>query len=267
MADYIIGDVQGCFEPLIKLLDHINYHQTTDRLWFVGDLVNRGPHSLEVLRFIKNLPDHTQIVLGNHDLYLLAVLFSPHSFDSYDPSLEQVLLADDALELGHWLRVQPFLIHDPLLSVVVTHAGIPPFWTLAQSIAAANELQAVFLGPNFQILIDQFYGNEQWSVDLIGPPRWRALINFFTRMRFCDAKGDLNFSKKGTLTEAPKGFYPWFAVPGRKEIETDIIFGHWASLNGISGHDRIHAIDTGCVWGKKLTAMRIQDKCRFSVSG
>lgn len=269
MVDYVIGDVQGCYEPLQRLLDKLPFNDRTDRLWFVGDLVNRGPESLAVLRFIKQLPLTPRITLGNHDLHLLAQLFSGHARNNPDDTLEEVLTAPDREELGHWLRHQSILWHDPALNVVMCHAGIAPQWDLSKAKALALELENTLQGEHYSDYLTHMYGNkpDHWSADLTGMARLRVICNYFTRMRFCDAKGHLVLSYKGTLANAPPNLYPWFKVPEREDIPADIIFGHWAALEGKSTPPRIHALDTGCFWGGPLTALRLQDKQRFTVPG
>lgn len=269
MPDYAIGDVQGCYEPLQRLLEQINFNEKVDRLWFVGDLVNRGPQSLAVLRFIKNLPVPAKITLGNHDLHLLAKLFLQDSRKNHDDTLHEILIADDAEELGHWLRKQNILCHDQALNILMCHAGIAPCWDLTLAKDCAHELETVLASDNFCDFLSQMYGNEPnlWSSKLTGIVRLRIITNYFTRMRFCDKQGRLVLSYKGTLADAPENLVPWFAVPNRVPIEADIVFGHWAALQGYSPDPKIFAIDTGCLWGGQLTALRLQDRRRFSVSG
>lgn len=267
MPDYAIGDVQGCYDPLQRLLELINFDEQSDRLWFVGDLVNRGPQSLLVLRFIKNLPIPGPITLGNHDLHLLSKLFGSHSWKNPDDTLHEVLTASDAQELGHWLRKQSILYHDEELKIVMCHAGIAPAWDLDQAKSCAHELETVLAGESFCSYLNEMYGNEpnHWSDELDGIERLRIITNYFTRMRFCDREGRLVLTYKGTLKDAPADLVPWYAVPGRKPIDTDIVFGHWAALEGKCPNPKIHAIDTGCLWGGQLTALRLQDRQRFSV--
>lgn len=269
MVDYVIGDVQGCYEPLQRLLDVLHFNERTDRLWFVGDLVNRGPESLAVLRFIKNLPLTPRITLGNHDLHLLAKLFGNHQRQNPDDTLQEVVQAPDGEELGHWLRKQSILFHDETLNVVMCHAGIAPFLSLDKAKALAKELETTLAGDNYVNFLTHMYGNEpnHWSTDLKDIERLRVICNYFTRMRFCDAHGHLILTYKGTIAQAPTGLYPWYEVPHRQEIAADIVFGHWAALEGSCPHPRIYALDTGCYWGGKLTALRLQDKQRFAVPG
>ena len=269
MADYVIGDVQGCFEPLQRLLDFIQFNEHTDRLWFVGDLVNRGPESLAVLRFIKNLPLTPRVTLGNHDLHLLGHLFGESLRHNRDDTLLEIVTAPDRYELGHWLRKQAILYHDEALNVVMCHAGIAPVWDLRQAKACALELEQALAGSDYRDFLKDMYGNEpnHWSADLTGIARLRVICNYFTRMRFCDAKGHLDFGYKGKIEQAPPHLFPWYRVPHRHDIAADIVFGHWAALQGECPEPHIYALDTGCYWGLQLTALRLQDKQRFAVSG
>lgn len=269
MADYAIGDVQGCYVALQRLLAHIDFNERVDRLWFVGDLVNRGPDSLAVLRFIYNLPIQPIITLGNHDLHLLGSLFADKPWKGHDDTLTEVLAAPDALELGHWLRRQSLLWYSTELDIVMCHAGICPLWDLPQALQSAKELEAVLSGEDYQHFLSHMYGNEPniWSDNVTGMDRLRLITNYLTRMRFCDEYGALALDYKGSLDAVPKHLYPWYKVPYRKHIEVDIVFGHWAALNGQCPNPKIHAIDTGCFWGGQLTALRLQDRKRFSVQG
>jgi len=269
VSDYAIGDIQGCYDPLLHLLDELDFNEHTDRLWFVGDLVNRGPQSLEVLRFIKALPLTPRITLGNHDLYLLARLYTDHTWHNPDDTIECILNAPDRNELGDWLRQQSILYHDEQLNVVMCHAGIAPVWGLDQAKTLASELENALHGDGYLDFLAHMYGNEpdDWSADLTGIDRLRVICNYYTRMRFCDDRGRLVLNYKGTIAEAPANLYPWYDVLDRQDIEPDIVFGHWAALQGQCPHPRIHAIDTGCLWGGQLTALRLQDKQRFMVAG
>lgn len=269
MADYAIGDLQGCYEPLQRLLEHIDFNDRTDRLWFVGDLVNRGPQSLAVLRFIKALPVKPVITLGNHDLHLLASLFADRPWKGHDDTIQEIIHALDGEELGHWLRQQDIIYYSPELSYVMCHAGLAPVWDLTQALVLGDELHQVLAGEHYVAFLKQMYGNvpHVWSEQVQGIDRLRLITNYFTRMRFCDEQGALELSYKGTIAAAPQQLYPWYEVPSRKEISPDILFGHWAALMGHCSHPRIHALDTGCFWGGQLTALRLQDKQRFSVPG
>jgi bis(5'-nucleosyl)-tetraphosphatase (symmetrical) len=267
MADYAIGDVQGCYGALQRLLTTIDFNEKVDRLWFVGDLVNRGPESLAVLRFISTLPIPARITLGNHDLHLLASLFTDSPKVGHDDTLSEILHATDNDHLGHWLRKQPMLYYSEELKVVMCHAGIAPLWDLAKAEQLAQEVELVLASDDFRPFLQNLYGNKPklWSDSLQGMDRLRAITNYFTRMRFCMADGSLCFDYKGPPVTAPAEIYPWYAVPGRKSIGPDIIFGHWAALGGGSPAPGIYALDTGCLWGGRLTALRLQDRQLFSV--
>lgn len=269
MADYVIGDVQGCYDPLQRLLDKIDFNENCDRLWFVGDLVNRGPASLAVLRFIMQLPLTPRVTLGNHDLHLMALLFAETSKPQTDDTLQDILKAADSEVLGHWLRQQAILYYDEALNVVMSHAGIAPIWDLAKARQCAQELEAVLVGPDFKTFLNHMYSNQDnlWSDDLVGLTRLRVICNYFTRMRCCDAEGRLALGYKDTLANIPEGLYPWYVVPHRIAIPTDIVFGHWAALNGHCSQPACYALDTGCYRGGFLTALRLQDKRRFAVPG
>lgn len=276
MADYAIGDVQGCYDVLQRLLENIQFDDRRDRLWFVGDLVSRGPDSLAVLRFLHQLAMTPKITLGNHDLSLLFCLYCPDKamqlaqtkHQVYPPeTLKKVLEAEDAFILGDWLRHQSIVIHDSHLQVVMCHAGIPPMWSLEQALGYAKELEQVLTGPDYRDFFAAMYGNQpdQWSESLIGMDRLRLITNFFTRMRYFDQQGRLDFSFSGTVHTAPRHLIPWFAIPRKSTLPCDLLFGHWASLDGQCPHSHYYALDTGCVWGKKLTALRLQDRQYFYV--
>lgn len=269
MADYAIGDIQGCYEPLQRLLSAIDFDDKVDCLWFVGDLVNRGPDSLAVLRFLKSLAVTPKITLGNHDLHLLGSLFGGRPWQGQDDTIQDVMEAPDGEELGHWLRKQSIACYSAELNVVMCHAGIAPLWDLLQALQLAKELESVLAGEHYRDFLAQMYGNQPagWSEDAIGMDRLRLITNYYTRMRFCDKYGKLELGYKGSIEKAPADLYPWYAVPTRKPIAADIVFGHWAALRGQCPVPTLHAIDTGCLWGGQLTALRLQDKQRFSVPG
>ncbi|MDP3559832.1 MAG: symmetrical bis(5'-nucleosyl)-tetraphosphatase [Legionellaceae bacterium] len=269
MADYVIGDVQGCYEPLQRLLRHIHFDPQCDRLWFVGDLVNRGPESLQVLRFIHGLVNPPIVTLGNHDLWLLSVYYRAVSGVALNADIRALFDAPEVEILMTWLRQQPLMVYDRHWKVVVCHAGIAPSWDLATASTCAEEVHQVLMGPEYVTFLREMYGNlpDVWSADLRGMERWRIITNFFTRMRVCDADGRLCLQYKEALDHIPEGTYPWFLTPGRRPIDPDIIFGHWAALEGKTEVPGVYAIDTGCVWGGTLTALRLQDRQRFSVSG
>lgn len=264
MSTYAIGDLQGCLEPLQRLLDHINFDPAEDQLWLVGDLINRGPQSLETLRLVYQLRHNVTAVLGNHDLHFLAVAYG-HQSKSPDDTLQALLEADDLAEMMAWLRQRPLLHRDTQLGFTMVHAGIPPIWDLTQAETYAREMEAVLRGDQFEHYLAHMYGNEpsRWSDQLVGPERWRLITNYFTRMRFCSAEGQLELRTKASADENPVGFLPWFAHQEHRCRNDKIIFGHWAALRGQTSANNVYALDTGCVWGGTLTAMRLEDERRF----
>lgn len=266
MPSYAIGDIQGCFQALQNLLQVIQFNPQQDKLWFTGDLVNRGPESLAVLRFIRDL-NQPVIVLGNHDLHLLAVAYGQAELKPQD-TFQDILQAPDCLPLCDWLRQQPLLHHDSTLGYTLVHAGLPPMWSLTQSLNHAREVEVALQGKNHLDFLANLYGDqpEQWSDGLSGLQRLRLITNYLTRLRFCDKNGKLELKTKGSSTHpSPTEFLPWFQIPNRKNKALKIIFGHWAALNGKTDDPHIYALDTGCVWGKCLTALRLEDGKRFSV--
>ncbi len=266
--DYAIGDIQGCYDGLMCLLDKIDFDEKLDRLWFVGDLVNRGPSSLAVLRFIKKLPIKPYITLGNHDLYLISLIYLHDKFPKKKDTLSCILGASDMDEIGDWLRHQSIIHYNENLNIVMSHAGIPPIWNLQEALNHAQELEKVLQGQDFKLFLRDMLGDQPniWKNDLTGIERLRLICNYFTRMRFCKTDGTLDLKYKGLIKKAPRNIIPWFNVPNRKPIPAEIIFGHWASLGGINPTETIHAIDTGFVWGGAMTALRLQDKQRFSIT-
>ncbi|WP_415893423.1 symmetrical bis(5'-nucleosyl)-tetraphosphatase [Neptuniibacter sp. PT8_73] len=267
MATYAIGDIQGCYDELQALLKHINF-TTSDHLWVAGDLVNRGPKSLETLRFLRDLGEQATCVLGNHDLHLLAVHYGATSSKRSD-TLDEILEAPDRIELMHWLSQQKLLAHDKSLNVVMVHAGIPPCWTIRKARKRAKEVEKVLQSDQVESFFNHMYGNKPdlWSSDLSGWERLRLITNYLTRMRFCSPEGQLDFSAKGSLASQPEGYQPWFKAPRKDPAESEIriLFGHWAALEGNADADHVFALDTGCVWGNKLTALRLEDHQLFSV--
>ncbi len=255
MTTYAIGDVQGCYDELSRLLDLIQFNEHQDCLWFAGDLVNRGPKSLEVMRLVMSLPQ-VVCVLGNHDLHCCAISFNAESSLSYD-TLDAILSAPDRDEIIHWLLQQP-LIHSEKNWTLV-HAGIPPQWTLDQTLERAHEVESVLRSDAAVDFFKQMYGNQPdlWNNQLTGWDRLRCITNHLTRMRYCTEQGKLNLTMKAT--QAPKGYAPWFSFPNQLASHEKIIFGHWAALQGKVAEKNIFAIDTGCVWGGKLTALRLDD--------
>ena len=258
MAVYAIGDVQGCAVELEALLAKVDFDPRRDRLWFVGDLVNRGPDSLSVLRRVSALGEAAIVVLGNHDLHLLAVARGAAPLKSADRGLEAVLDAPDRDDLLDWLQARPMLHHDASLGVTVLHAGLPPQWDMATAIDCAHELEAALRGQFDGEFFRLMYGNEpdRWRDDLDGPARLRFTVNCLTRLRVCDARGRLALGFKGRLDELPDGLTPWFRVPGRRTAGQRIVCGHWSALGYLDDND-VLSIDTGCVWGGSLTAQRL----------
>jgi bis(5'-nucleosyl)-tetraphosphatase (symmetrical) len=262
MSTYAIGDIQGCFKSLENLLTEIKFDPKQDTLWFAGDLVNRGPQSLETLRFVKSLGNSHYTVLGNHDLHLLALSYNVKTGRT-DDTLKPILEAPDREELLNWLRHQPLLHADK--NFVMVHAGLAANWDLKKAQALAYEVENVIRSDNAEGFFQHMYGNQpdQWADDLEGYDRLRCITNFFTRMRFCHADGRLDLAFKGTVEDSPKDLMPWFKVPERKNADLQILFGHWAALGGVTNTTNVYALDTGCIWGFDLTAMRLEDGKRF----
>ncbi|ETX02814.1 MAG: hypothetical protein ETSY1_02190 [Candidatus Entotheonella factor] len=266
MATYAIGDVQGCFKTLMTLLEAIAFDRSRDRLWFVGDLVNRGPQSLEVVRFVKSLGDRAVTVLGNHELHLFAVAYSDRSLKPKD-TIADILEAPDREALLTWLRQQPFLHYDAELETIMVHAGLPPQWTMRMARGYAKEASARLQGLLYATFLQQIMGNNAavWPKVRDAPDRLPYITNCFTRMRFCDAQGHLELSSKGPPGTQPEPYLPWFHHDHRAHAGTTIVFGHWASLEGDYTPPGVYALDTGCVWGKDLTALCLETKVRTSV--
>lgn len=265
MSTYVIGDVQGCFRSLMQLLEKICFDPSKDTLWFTGDLVNRGPQSLETLRFIKALGKNALTVLGNHDLTLLAVNYGVATYQPSHHTFSDILQAEDKCELIEWLRCSPLIHHDPTLGYTLVHAGIYPKWALTIALSLAKEVEALLQGPSIQELLLHIYGNEpnNWDPNLAGFDRLRFIVNSFTRLRFCSTSGVLDFTSKESANNAPVGYMPWFNIPNRVTQNEKILFGHWASLQGICSTPNVFPLDTGCVWGNCLTAMRLEDAFYF----
>jgi len=259
MALYLIGDLQGCDEPLQRLLDKIDFSPSRDRLIVLGDLVNRGPASAKVLRRIQRFGDAAQSLLGNHDLHLLGVAHGARKVGRKD-TLAAVLEAPDRDAMLDWLRHQHVALrHDIGGGTLLTvHAGVLPQWTVDDTMRLAGELESALQGPNVADFFRTMYGNEpaQWSDSLTGAARLRVIVNALTRMRYCSAEGVMEFESKDAEAGAPEGFMPWFDVPGRKTSTATVAFGHWSTLGWVSRPDLI-STDTGCVWGGCLSAVQI----------
>ncbi len=257
MATYAIGDIQGCYDELRRLLDALAFDPVKDKIWLVGDLVNRGPDSLKTLHFIRDLDDCALTVLGNHDLHLLA-LAAGNSKQEKKSNLDAVLRAPERDELLHWLRHRPLMHFDARKDFALVHAGLPPQWDLMEALECAREVEAVLQGPSYPDFLNEMYGNEpaRWSRSLTGMDRLRFITNCFTRLRYCDAEGNLALKEKSPPGSAPKGYLPWYEVPGRASSDIRIIFGHWSTL-GYEVRNNTWALDTGCVWKGRLTAIRV----------
>jgi bis(5'-nucleosyl)-tetraphosphatase (symmetrical) len=257
MAVYAIGDVQGCYDPLQRLLDTLRFDPGTDRLWFAGDLINRGPQSLATLRFIRSLAGRAVAVLGNHDLTLLAVA-AGHVKAKKPDTYDEILSAPDRDELIDWLRHRPLLHHDDELGFTMVHAGLAPQWDLQQALDCARELESTLQNSRVDDFLSRMFGSEpkRWSDDLQGFERLRFITNCLTRMRYCTTDGTLSFAEKGPPGSQPAHLLPWFRVPGRKNSDLNIVFGHWAAL-GLHREAGIYALDSGCVWGMQLSALRL----------
>ncbi len=264
MATYAVGDIQGCYDSFRRLLDLCRFDPATDRLWLVGDLVNRGPRNRETLRFVKDLGPAALTVLGNHDLYLLMVAEGGAKFRGKDDTLQDVFDAPDCAELLDWLRRRPLCHVEGDYCLV--HAGLLPQWTAARARELAGEVEDALVGPRFREFILNLWGSDPaaWSDGLTGWARLRVIVNAMTRMRFCTPEGVMEFHSKGELVEAPPGHVPWFEAPGRLSAENVLVTGHWSAL-GLRLQPNLLALDSGCLWGGHLTALRLEDRQVFQV--
>ncbi len=265
MSTYVVGDLQGCLDPLLCLLKDVDFNTATDNLWVVGDIVNRGPQSLDTLRYIYSMGDCAQIVLGNHDLNLLAVaegIRKEHSSDT----LSDILNAPDRDILLQWLRQQPLIHRNLDLNATMVHAGIAPQWSLQKAATLAREVEHALQSADYRNFLNDMYGNEPacWSDELVGTTRLKVITNYLTRMRFCRPDGALDLISKTDQSELGDAYEPWFTHNGQWRDDGLLLFGHWAALDGDCGIENIHALDTGCVWGRKLTMLRIEDRALFS---
>ena len=257
MALYAIGDLQGCHTEFLALLEQLRFDPARDRIWLTGDLVNRGPDSLEVLRAVSSLGEAATVVLGNHDLHLLAMAWAPQSVRRREPELQAVLDAPDAGELLAWLATRPLLHRDDAVGWTLIHAGLPPQWSLAQAESCAREVEAALRDHPAELLADM-YGDlpDRWSPALAGAERLRFAVNCLTRLRFVDAAGRLLTGLKGPIGSAPPGALPWFRHPARATRDDRTLFGHWSAL-GYLAEPGLRCLDTGCVWGGALCAIRL----------
>jgi bis(5'-nucleosyl)-tetraphosphatase (symmetrical) len=270
MAVWAIGDLQGCYGPTQRLLEKIRFDPAQDRLWFCGDLVNRGGESLETLRLVHSLRAQCEAVLGNHDLSLLAIAErTPDDQRKVNPDLQRVLFAEDRDTLIDWLRMRPLVHTDRALGWMMVHAGLAPKWTVEMAEKHAREVERRLHGDGHRKLLRNMYGDlPAWSPGLRGIDRERAIINVFTRMRYCSPRGKIAFDAKGAPGTQSPGLYPWYEVPGKAPRDLKIVCGHWSTLGLFIGHG-VHAIDTGAVWGGKLTALRLdgEDLCVVQAAG
>ena len=260
MATYAVGDIQGCYKELCQLLEKIEFCPDRDRLILLGDLVNRGPDSLSVIRFAMNHRSCVDVVLGNHDLYLIAALEDPGLARSHD-TFDDVLKAPDRKQIKKWLCRQPLIIYEPELNILAVHAGIFPLWSLDEALEYAREVEALLQGKCRREFLKNMFGNKprKWSQSHSNWDRVRFFVNAFTRMRYINRKGKLDFVEMRTLGEQRKKLKPWFDYPGRVPVEPTIVFGHWSSL-GVHIQPGILAMDSGCYWGRSLSAANLDSQ-------
>ncbi|QMU61651.1 MAG: symmetrical bis(5'-nucleosyl)-tetraphosphatase [Gammaproteobacteria bacterium] len=259
MAIYAIGDVQGCFDELQELVSYISFNPEKDQLWFVGDLVNRGPKSLETLRWVKSLGSAAVTVLGNHDLHLLAAYAGIKELSSTS-SLNSVLKAKDIDELINWLRQQPLMSYSKKLDFAMVHGGLAPQWDIKEALSYAKEVETKLRSKNYKDFLNNMYGDQpnQWDGRLKGWNRLRTITNFMTRVRYCTNQGVMSFTDKGPPGTQSTRMKPWYEIASRKSQDTTIVFGHWSTLGHVNNYNII-ATDTGCLWGGALTAVQIEN--------
>jgi bis(5'-nucleosyl)-tetraphosphatase (symmetrical) len=270
MSTYAIGDIQGCQQELLLLLNEINFDGNRDRLWFTGDLVNRGPESLATLRFVKNLGDTAIVVLGNHDLHLLAIANGQAQYIQSADTLNEILDVQDRDDLLSWLRMLPLMHKDKELGFAMVHAGLPPQWTVEQASSYAREVEEILSGESFREYFANMYGNtpDTWSEEIVEWDRFRVITNYLTRLRYCDASGKMEFNEKNSPGKQPASYQPWFELDNRAHLHQKLIFGHWAALRNYKidyKRHNVYPLDTGCLWGGSLTALRLEDEKWFSV--
>ena len=261
MAEYAIGDLQGCYDPFRRLLDKLSFDPDSDHLWLTGDLVNRGPKSRRTLRFVKSLGKSATTVLGNHDLHLIALANDINVSNTNFDSLWKILGHDDCDELIDWLRFQPLAHYSPELNTLMVHAGLPPQWTVRKALRRAKEVEAVLQRDDYATFLYDMYGNkpDKWSGKLTGNKRLRFIINAFTRMRMVTGDNRIEFSHTGPPDKTRGKLTPWFDVEDARWRGTRIVFGHWSAL-GLVVRDDLVSLDTGCVWGRRLTAVRLDGR-------
>lgn len=272
MTTYAVGDIQGCYDALRKLLKKVGFRPSVDQLWCLGDLVNRGPKSGDTLRYLQDLGDSCKIILGNHDLHFIALHEGCAPGGNKD-TLEALLAAADCAQLCDWLRGQPLAYLETIETLggprdhLMVHAGICPKWSLKKTLKLAAEVESALRAESYRDFLSNMYGNlpDRWSNRLTGFERLRVITNYLTRLRFCNDSGALDLTSKSGVSTAPEGFAPWFFFE-TLSAETTLLFGHWAALEGITGRKHVHALDTGYVWGRELTLMRLEDGRRFEIA-
>jgi len=260
---FAVGDLQGCREPLELLLDDVKFNPKEDELWCVGDLVNRGPDSLGTLQLLYDMRDCVKVVLGNHDLHLLAIAHGQKKAKGHEDLLD-IVHADNAKTLLKWLRHQPLFYWDQQRDLAMAHAGIPPFWSPKKALKRSKEVEAVLQSKDHKQFYAAMYGNEpaRWDKTLTGMDRLRVIVNYFTRMRFLGPDMELELASKEGAGSAPAGCKPWFEFPNKLK-HTQLLFGHWAALEGLFDHPNVTGLDTGCVWGGNMTLLNVDTGIRF----
>lgn len=272
MSTYVVGDIQGCYKPLKKLLRKVKFSPGSDKLWCVGDLVNRGPNSLDTLRFLQDMEGSTKLVLGNHDLHFIAINESCAPARSKD-TLGKLLRARDCQQLSNWLRRKPLAHYASVdtnkgpKNFLMVHAGVAPQWTLQKTLNLAAEVEYALKDSEYRSFLRHMYGNtpSRWYDKLKGLDRLRVITNYLTRIRFCDEIGNLQLTAKEGLKTAPRGFKPWYRYE-KITPKATILFGHWAALEGQTNRKQVYAMDTGYVWGRELSMMRLEDQQLYSIS-
>lgn len=263
MATYVVGDIQGCYAPLQRLLERIDFDPANDQLWSVGDIVNRGADNLAVVQLLRSLGTAFRCVLGNHDLHFLAVAHGVKGLKHQD-TLRDLLEAPEREAIVDWFRQHPLAMWEQ--GYLIVHAGVPPDWTLQQTLARAGEIEAWLKGPQIGDYLSNMYGQvpRHFDESMTGWARARAITNALTRMRFCTEHGLLDLDQKEGPEKAPAGMRPWYAHAGRRLADVPVVFGHWALLDGKANTPNVFALDTGCVWGRKLTALKLEDHSRIA---
>ena len=258
MRKIVIGDVQGCLDELKALLDLMNFNSASDRVIFLGDLVNRGPKSLEVLEFLYSMDHCVLNTLGNHDLHLLALTIGNRPYREKDRSIKPILDSKNKINLIEWLRHQPIMHEEPALDAIMVHAGIHPEWDILQARSMAKEIESLLQSDNASSVLTEMYSDQSWSNDLDGVPKINAIINSFTRMRFLDQNGVCNFTEKNAPREVSDSLTPWFMSEDMKIKDKNIFFGHWSTLGDFC-HENISCLDAGCVWGGEMVAIDLDE--------